>query len=459
MAVVDISCLNKKEHFELLYSEPGTSEEHSALLGGEASINDASPRAFSSPIPGLDNNEELEFFAGNTLFNKNWVTSPSSTKASDGLGPFFNSISCSSCHFKDGRGRAPEYVGEESTGYLLRLSVSGINPNGSAAAHDIYGGQLQDQSINGVESEGSFSITYSAVMGQFDDGSTYELREPSISINGNYGAFGGVNISPRVANQMIGLGLLEAIAEEDILTLADPTDQNNDGITGRPNYVWDFKQLDRRLGRFGWKANQPDLYQQTCGAFLGDIGITTNLFSEQNCTSSQQDCQNSTHGGSPEITEDNLISVVNYTRSLAVPIQRNVEKIEVLAGTKIFKDLNCSGCHIPKMETSIHPYVPALSNQKIQPYTDLLLHDMGPGLADNAPDFLATGSEWRTPPLWGIGLFQIVNGHTNYLHDGRARNIEEAILWHGGEAENSVEEYKKLSIDDRGNLLEFLNSL
>ncbi len=144
MAVVDISCLNKKEHFELLYSEPGTSEEHSALLGGEASINDASPRAFSSPIPGLDNNEELEFFAGNTLFNKNWVTSPSSTKASDGLGPFFNSISCSSCHFKDGRGRAPEYVGEESTGYLLRLSVSGINPNGSAAAHDIYGGQLQD---------------------------------------------------------------------------------------------------------------------------------------------------------------------------------------------------------------------------------------------------------------------------------------------------------------------------
>ena len=271
MAVVDISCLNKKEHFELLYSEPGTSEEHSALLGGEASINDASPRAFSSPIPGLDNNEELEFFAGNTLFNKNWVTSPSSTKASDGLGPFFNSISCSSCHFKDGRGRAPEYVGEESTGYLLRLSVSGINPNGSAAAHDIYGGQLQDQSINGVESEGSFSITYSAVMGQFDDGSTYELREPSISINGNYGAFGGVNISPRVANQMIGLGLLEALAEEDILTLADPTDQNNDGITGRPNYVWDFKQLDRRLGRFGWKANQPDLYQQTCGAFLGDI--------------------------------------------------------------------------------------------------------------------------------------------------------------------------------------------
>lgn len=444
-----------------VYEEPiGGEETHSALLGGKASINDASPRAFSSPIPGLTNDEELDFFLGNTFFNKVWVPSPASTTASDGLGPFFNAKACSNCHFKDGRGRAPITPGETSSGYLIRLSTDGIDPFGGALPHPIYGGQLQDNSINGVPKEADFEITYEIISGKYPDGTPYELRKPNIRIyNEGYGAMGPVKLSPRVANQMIGLGLLEAIPEHTLLQLADPSDANNDGISGRPNYVWDYRNKQRTIGRFGWKANQPDLYQQACAASIGDMGITTNLFSVENCTDAQKDCKNATHGGTPEIEEDNLVSMVNYTRTLAVPVQRNHDDPKVIQGKKIFESLNCKGCHVMSIETGIHADVPALSNQKIQPYTDLLLHDMGDGLADRAPDYLASGSEWRTPPLWGIGLFQVVNGHTNYLHDGRARSIEEAILWHGGEAKLVIDEYKNLNKEKRELLLNFLNTL
>lgn len=429
------------------------------LSGGGASINDASPLAFSKPIIGLEGDNELLFFVGNSFFNQNWVIAPASTTARDGLGPFFNSRSCSGCHFKDGRGRPPEYPGEVSTGLLIRLSTSGMGPHGEPLGHAAYGGQLQDQAISGVPSEGDYTISYNTISGQYDDGSSYSLREPNYQLNfTSYGGASGVMFSPRVANQMIGLGLLEALSESTILERADQGDANGDGISGRPNYVWNSLTQTTELGRFGWKANQPNLLMQTADAFLGDLGITSFINPADNCTSPQNDCQNAANGGQPEIDDDDLRKVELYCRTLAVPVRRNYDAPDVLKGKELFFSIGCESCHRSKMVTGNHS-ISALSGETIFPYTDMLLHDMGEGLADNRPDFLANGNEWRTPPLWGIGLFQTVNGHTNYMHDGRARNLEEAILWHGGEAENSNTAFRNLTSAQRNDIITFLNSL
>ena len=240
------------------------------------------------------------------------------------------------------------------------------------------------------------------------------------------------------------MGLLEAITEDTILALTDPEDANNDGISGRPNMVWDIRPGDLALGRFGWKANQPTVEQQTAGAFLGDIGITSGPFPQENCPDSQQDCASTPDGGSPEIPDERFAKVVFYTQTLAVPAMRDVNDSQVTQGAEVFVEAGCHLCHTPSHTTGKHP-VAAVSHQAIYPYTDLLLHDMGPGLADGRPDFEADGREWRTPPLWGIGLVETVNGHTMFLHDGRARNLAEAILWHGGEAAESKDSFKALT--------------
>lgn len=431
------------------------------LSGGQTTIFNTTPNAFGQPAPGLERMQELHFFVGNSFFNQNWVTAPSSTLARDGLGPLFNTRSCAGCHFKDGRGRPPENDDELGTGFLVRLSVPGSDLHYGPLPDPAYGGQLQDQSLEGVPTEGRIKIEYTEIEGEFADGEAYSLRQPSYTITDL--AYGELHpeamFSPRVANQMIGLGLLEAIPESTLLALADPNDADNDGISGRPNYVWDAYNKRMAVGRFGWKANQPHLLQQVAGAFLGDMGITTGLFSENNCASAQEACQTVPNGGEPEIADDDLLKVLLYSSSLAVPARRDWDDETVLRGKQIFMEAQCSSCHVPKHETGIHLTIPALSNQTIYPYTDLLLHDMGEGLADNRPDFQATGSEWRTPPLWGIGLFETVNGHTNYLHDGRARNLMEAVLWHGGEAENAKTYILGLAKEDRTALLRFLESL
>ena len=309
--------------------------------------------------------------------------------------------------------------------------------------------------------EAEVSVAFNFISGTYPDGSNYELREPIYTIsNLNYGALDpGILYSPRVGNQMIGLGLLEAISETDLLANADEFDSNGDGISGRANYVWDYITNSQKIGRFGWKANQPSLKQQVAGAFLGDIGITTSLFQTENCTSPQQDCQNAPNGGSPELEDEDLDKVVLYASSLAVPARRNTNDPDVLKGQELFFRVGCVSCHKYTFNTGIHPQFSHLSNQRIFPFTDLLLHDMGSQLADNRPDYLADGNEWRTPPLWGIGLFETVNGHTYYLHDGRARNLEEAILWHGGEATTVINRFKNLSKPERNQLIQFLKSL
>lgn len=401
------------------------------------------------------------FFVGNSFFNQNWVTAPASTTARDGLGPMFNSRSCAGCHFKDGRGRPPAFAAETPTGFLIRLSIPGKNLHHAPLPEPTYGGQFQNQAIMGVPVEGEIHLDYEELTGKFADGTAYSLRQPSYTLTAlAYGELHPeVMLSPRVANQMIGLGLLEAISEETLLALADPTDQDKDGISGRPNYVWDAYNNRMALGRFGWKANQPHLVQQVAGAFNGDMGIATSLFPADNCAAGQVDCQTAPHGGEPEIADDDFLKVVLYASSLAVPARRRWDEPTVLAGKKVFAEAGCASCHTPQLKTGVHPTIPALSHQTIYPYTDLLLHDMGQGLADGRPDFQASGSEWRTPPLWGIGLFDIVNRHTFYLHDGRARNLMEAILWHSGEAEAAKNYILPLPQEKREALLAFLTSL
>ncbi|MGB0868251.1 MAG: di-heme oxidoredictase family protein [Flavobacteriales bacterium] len=447
------SC-KKDETTKLTY----TKGEH--LLGGKTTVNAQGQNAFGHPIPQLKGLDELKFHAGNSMFRNAWVTAPASTTARDGLGPFFNASSCAACHFKDGRGRPPLYDGEKETGFLIRLSTPGNGPHGGPIGDPNYGGQLQDISINGITPEGKFHIDYETIQGTFADGESYELRKPIYSFSDlGYGAMAGnMMYSPRVGQQMIGLGLLDALSDESILKYEDITDIDNDGISGKANKVWSNIDKKTVVGRFGWKANQPNLSEQVLGAFLGDMGITSYINADENCTSVQVDCQNMPNGGTPEITKENADNTILYAATLAVPQRRNYKDTSVLKGKLLFEKANCIGCHKDDYKTTSH-FISALEDVSIKPYSDLLLHDMGDALADNRPDYLANGNEWRTQPLWGLGLIETVNGHSLLLHDGRARNIEEAILWHGGEAENSVNDYKNFSKEERQDLLNFLKSL
>ncbi len=439
---------------------PQEIDANEQFSGGETTTFDFSQNAFSLQAPNLNTQEGLDFFVGNSLFNQNWVTAPASTTARDGLGPLFNAHSCSGCHGDDGRGRPPLYAGELDHGLLLRVSIFGTNANGGTVNDPNYGGQIQDQSILNIDTEAAFNITYQEITVQYADGTSYTLQKPIYHItNLMYGPIANeINVSPRVANQMIGLGLLEALDENTLLNFSDENDSNNDGISGRPNYVWDIASSSTKIGRFGWKANEPNLRQQVAGAFNGDMGITSTLFPNENCPPGV-DCNTLPNGGSPEIPDNNLNHVTLYSSTLGVPARRDWDEVAIQEGKALFNQINCNSCHIPKMVTGNHSTIDALSNQTIRPYTDLLLHDMGDELSDNREDFLATGNEWRTPPLWGIGLIETVNGHTNLLHDGRARNMEEAILWHGGEAENSKLAFKNLDAINREKVIAFLNTL
>jgi CxxC motif-containing protein (DUF1111 family) len=423
---------------------------------------DFGQNAFGGQVEGLTSEQSGFFVTGNSFFRSNWVSAPASVQTLDGLGPIFNAISCGSCHFKDGRAKPPSQPEEPLNGLLFRLSIPGFDTHGGPLGDPVYGGQLQDKAILNVLNEARVRVSYQEMAGQYADGTSYSLRKPIYEFfDLNYGNFApGMMFSPRIAPQMPGLGLLEIIPEADILAFADENDVDGNGISGKANMVWDHALQQIVLGRFGWKANQPNLNQQSAGAFNGDLGITSNLFPQDHLSPvQQQQYPDVPNGGTPEISDDLLRKVVRYTQALAVPARRAFDDETVLRGKFLFDELNCSACHRPQMNTGMGGEIAALHNQKIWPYTDLLLHDMGEALADGRPDFLASGTEWRTPPLWGIGLIQTVNGHSFLLHDGRARNIMEAILWHGGEAEKSRDGFKKLSSADRTALLKFVESL
>ncbi|MEQ8523674.1 di-heme oxidoredictase family protein [Gracilimonas sp.] len=428
--------------------------------GGESTVFNESVNAFGEAAPNLTGNKDLFFVTGNAFFKRNWVTPPASTADLDGLGPLFNARSCSSCHLLDGRGSPPRSIDEEPVDLLFRLSRPSKEGNGTRPDEN-YGGQFNHMSVLGVEPEGDVRVRYEEIPGEYPDGTKYSLRKPIYEFDSlAYGDFpDDIMISPRIAQHLVGLGLLEAIPEERLKEVADSADADNDGISGRINYVYDHINGKMSAGRFGWKANEPSVRQQTAVAFREDIGITSEHFPEELCAENQKGCKEFPSGGNPELTSDILDRLTLYTETIAVPARRNWDQEDVLKGKKAFIEIGCASCHVPQQKTGIHPNHPELSNQTIYPYTDLLLHDMGPGLADGRPDWKATGTEWRTPPLWGIGLIETVSGHTFFLHDGRARNLEEAILWHGGEAESAKDNFKELPKTERENLITFLNSL
>lgn len=431
-----------------------------ALSGGAGTVFDATISAFGQPSRNLPLSDRTRFFVGNSLFNRDWVTAPSSTEGSDGLGPIFNARSCSSCHFRDGRGRPPIPPEDDSVGLLFRLSIPGVADDGGPLPDPIYGGQLNQAAILRVAGEGRMRVTYEEQPGTYADGEPYSLRRPAYELADP--AYGdpdpALMVSPRTAPFLIGLGLLEVVDESTILAAADPDDADGDGISGRANMVWDVRRGTTALGRFGWKANVPTLEQQNAGAFVGDIGITSPLFPEPNCTAVEIDCLTAPNGGDPEVDQTKLDAVTFYSRHLAVPARRDLLDADVQRGELLFADVGCAACHTTTMMTG-DALEPSLAGQRIHPYTDLLLHDMGEDLADDRPDFLADGREWRTPPLWGLGLIETVNRHTLLLHDGRARGAAEAILWHGGEAEAARERFRELPSEDRAALLRFLESL
>jgi CxxC motif-containing protein (DUF1111 family) len=434
-----------------------------APLAGDATLTLANENAFARPVPTLPVEDLRRFSFGNRLFNTNWVAAPASVEAFDGLGPLFNRVSCSACHTRDGRGRPPEH-GEPLESMLVRLSLPGTGAHGAPRPVPDYGDQLNEKALPGVPAEGRSLVSYRERAGKYPDGQGYSLLLPHYEFTDlNYGPLPADTLSsPRVAPAVFGLGLIEAVPESEILAREDPDDADHDGISGRANHVWDAAQGRRVLGRFGWKANQPSLRQQSATAALGDIGLTTSLFPRENVAEVQSAAAAMPSGaapGQPELSDDFLDKLTFYLRVLAVPASRFAASPRAAQGAALFARVGCTACHVPTLTTGDFAAVPALAHQQIHPFTDLLLHDMGAELADGRPDFEALGNEWRTPPLWGIGLTAIVNRHTRFLHDGRARSLEEAVLWHGGEALAARERFMRLTRPQRRALLDFLESL
>jgi CxxC motif-containing protein (DUF1111 family) len=440
----------------------------SARLGGSATVNVSGKDAYSLPSANLSPLRRLDFSVGNSFFRNPWVIAPSSTDARDGLGPLFNTNACQNCHIKDGRGHPVSDASDNAVSMLVRLSIPATTAADHALAKQLgvvpeptYGTQFQDMAIPGIEPEVKIRLRWTTRQVSLAGGETVALRQPRLLLS----AWGYAPVHPhtqysvRVAPPMIGLGLLEAIPLARMQQLADPADADNDGISGRLNQVWDHRQHATVAGRFGWKAGQPSLDQQNAAAFAGDMGLTSSLMEQDECSPVQTHCLSAPSGGIPEVSDEIRARVLFYSRQLAVPAQRRVTSSDVQAGGAVFQRAGCAACHVPSHQTRADAAEPELANQHIWPYTDLLLHDMGPGLADGRPEFDASGSEWRTPPLWGIGLTQTVNPRAGFLHDGRARTLLEAIVWHGGEAQASRDAVTQLSASERHALLAFLESL
>lgn len=452
-------------------------EQYEAMSGGAAtSLASVNLNSFSHFSENITFAEEETFKLGNALFQKLWVSSPSSTQASDGLGPLYNARSCQSCHIKDGRGHPPEGTGD-ATSMFLRLARAAKTPAEEAALKSfgemslpdpVYGRQLQDLAVPGLKAEGRMTITYTEEPVTLAGGEIVTLRRPAYTVTDL--AYGDLDttttLSPRVTQPMLGLGLIQAIHPADILGLADPDDADGDGISGKAAVAIDPTTGKETLGRFGWKAQSASVRQQSADAFAFDIGISTPEvpLHQGDCMPTQTACLERPDGvqkrlGDAEAPPPIMDLVTFYAENLAVPARRKASFAETLKGKRVFYESGCTGCHQPKFVTRRDVGNKAHAFQLIWPYSDFLLHDMGEGLADGQPVGVASGQEWRTPPLWGIGLTKTVNGHTFFLHDGRARNLTEAILWHGGEAQAARDRFAALEKQDRDALLTFLESL
>jgi CxxC motif-containing protein (DUF1111 family) len=418
------------------------------LAGGGTTVHDRTSNAYSFPAPNLTDDELERHLAGDVTFEATFVTAPAEVNA--GLGPTYNNVACAACHKRDGRGMPIAGNGPNRSHLLVRVSLPDGEgepavPGGSVPVPGL-GLQIQDQAIFGVDPEAIVDVTWDERPGAYADGTPYVLRAPIVTITlaGGGAPPDGCMTSLRQPPPVFGLGLLEAIGADTLEALADPDDRDGDGVSGRVNHVYDVATGSRAIGRFGHKANTPSLLQQAAAAYANDMGVSSSLFPDD--------------GGARDIDDETASLTAFYTQTLAVPARTSIDDPIVRRGESLFAEIGCVSCHVETIETGAHE-IEALSFQTIHPYTDLLLHDLGDGLADGRPDFEADGREWRTPPLWGIGLTHTVLPYSGFLHDGRARTLEEAILWHGGEAQAARDTFAGADAADREALIAFLRSL
>lgn len=452
-----------------------------ALPGGSATVSYKPYPSFVRPAASLPEAARPDFYAGKALANQPWVKAPTVTDARDGLGPIYNARTCLACHVNGGRGLMPMDGNSPLFSAFVRISLPGKDAVIGVVPEPVYGDQIQGQSValfhqlrgqvaeddpsrkTEVPPEAYVFVDWQSKSFLYPDGGKVSLRKPELRITElGYGKLHPDTLmSIRNAPAIHGAGLLELISQADIESNADAGDRDGDGISGRLNQVWDFEKKQAVPGRFGWKANRANLRIVTAAAFAGDVGISSPLFG-QPCTKAQALCLSTPDGNGEEGVElpSHLLDlVINFTRNIGVPKRRNFNDPQVKAGRQQFFSSGCADCHIPGFMTGKSDTLAHLSEQLIWPYTDLLLHDMGSDLSDGRPDYLATESEWRTPPLWGVGLSQQVNGSKHFLHDGRAQSVEEAILWHGGEAEKSRQYFVSLDHKNRQALIKFVESL
>ena len=439
------------------------------LSAGSFTIRRFDRQAFSEPAAVLTIKQRQIFMVGRNVFNRQWAA-VTSLNGDWGLGPTFIADRCSGCHINTGRGNPPLSSDQQLLSMLVRLSIPGTDEHDGPKPHPNYGDQIQNRSMDGrnvdlayagapVPNEADLFLDWEEHTLAFADGETVALRKPKLRVeNLKFGPLGGgTMLSLRMAQPLVGIGFLEAVSEETILGIAQR--QRALDYNGRPNRVWDAVNKRMAFGRFGWKANVPSLKQQIAAAALGDMGVNSNLFPEQNCPPVQTVCAQQLPGNVPEIIDHEIDALELWLQGLAVPARRAVKDPEIRRGAALFSSAQCAVCHVPEMKTGNFPKLPQLSGQVFHAYTDMLLHDMGDGLADRRPDFEAGPRDWRTPPLWGLGLSQIVGGSTAMLHDGRARNVIEAILWHGGEARPVREAFRNMSKADREALVKFVEAI
>lgn len=413
------------------------------MLGGGLTSNERPAVAVVIPAPNVTASERFDtHLEGHNLFhtplNQVFPDKPNL------VGPRFNASTCGECHFGNGKGAIKFSPRGFGSTLLIKVNLKGTNLDGSPKTIPGTPEQIQDHQVSG-KSPYNIKLRWTFKKGTYPDGKKYELRRPYLTFVIPGVSKDKIISSLRMSPSIIGMGLLDAVPTSTLIDLSDPFDLNGDGITGRPNLVRDIASNTKKLGRFGFKAAHPDLLQQSAAALFHDMGVTNSLFNDTKLEA--------------EMSDADLDKIMLFQKVGGVPKARDQEDAEVIAGKALFQQVNCSGCHLMSLKTGVSSD-PELSNQEFHPFTDLLLHDMGPGLADKRAEFAAKGSEWRTTPLWGIGIAKDLADHKpGFLHDGRARTIEEAVLWHGGEAKNSLTAYTKLSESDRIKLLKFLSSL
>ena len=411
--------------------------------------------SLQAPLSSLNDSQIDTFVLGKSFFSVPWVEAPSATTARDGLGPLFSANTCTGCHPGNGKGAVYNKNGHIARSLVTRLSIGNLQHRDSKlgfSPEPTYGSQLSINAVYGVPYEGKPSRSYINKTLLFN-GANITLHKPIYGVTDlQYGTLSkNVILSQRIPPALIGLGLLEEISDKQILSNEDIEDKNKDGISGKANRVYSPETGKLELGRYNWKANASKVKHQVAGAMSNDMGLTSPLYPNESCTSSQRECLESPKGRETfDVPMKRLDAVTFYLKNLEVP--QVSEDQDYKDGLEIFKQITCASCHIPNFTLN--------NGKRIHPFSDLLLHDMGEDLADGRREFQATGNEFRTPPLWGISVYsKILKNRVNFLHDGRAKTLEEAILWHDGEATQSKHNFINLSAQKQKILIDFLERL